>query len=224
MKTSFIKVVLTVFLGAALLLPARSTKAQVVTMDPGGIAGTILQTLQDADVQGWFNDISQLTASTAEFEKIIEDLKAVGVGIAAVQVAVSYYEMGLTIYKQTEDYVEMAKLFYNDGQWYQVLNARLVVAAYRDRVQQIIKYSKERLKMFEKRKALLAGKEQTTSGLGYESAINTMNFANDIIREVTAMLREAKWEVDYYFYRLYMDKVRLENSLANFRLLQVNYY
>ena len=51
-----------------------------------------------------------------------------------------------------------------------------------------------------------------------------MNFANDIIREVTAMLREAKWEVDYYFYRLYMDKVRLENSLANFRLLQVNYY
>ena len=52
---------------------------------------------------------------------------------AAVQVAVSYYEMGLTIYKQAENYVEMAKLFYNDGQWYQVLNARLVVAAYRDR-------------------------------------------------------------------------------------------
>lgn len=224
MKTSFIKVVLTVFLGAVLLLPARSAKAQVVTMDPGGIAGTILQTLQDADVQGWFNDISQLTASTAEFEKILEDLKAVRVGIAAVQVAVSYYEMGLTIYKQAEDYVEMAKLFYNDGQWYQVLNARLVVAAYRDSVQEIIKYGQERLKMFDAKKAAIGGKETTTSGLGYESAINTMNFANDIIREVSAMLREAKWEVDYYFYRLYMDKVRLENSLANFRLLQVNYY
>lgn len=226
----------------------REARAQVITMGPTEIIQNVLQTLQDADLAGWFEDVSSILKDKEEYAEIIEKLKGVTVAIAYIKLLSTTANVAFHVYDDLAEYEQMLKWFNETGQWYQIVSARAVYYSYKDAIKNIMEFYKQRTSMFQTQSVHLqtnsitglapgssftnpiSGQQEggsggfKTSALGRENAIQAIQYVEDLIAQTYAYLAEAKMRADYSFYVLYSDVVRLENIAANAKLADIVYF
>ena len=149
MKHSVYKfVVAFVLLFSVSVFSGREARAQVITMGPTEIIQNVLQTLQDADLAGWFEDVSSILKDKEEYAEIIEKLKGVTVAIAYIKLLSTTANVAFHVYDDLAEYEQMLKWFNETGQWYQIVSARAVYYSYKDAIKNIMEFYKQRTSMF----------------------------------------------------------------------------